>query len=364
MTSGHLALFIFVLGLSSLGRAVPSCGSVFRPEFLFGLEFTFTREDLVQEGRSTGRRLDLASNPRKAEVWLELRSHLERVCAQRADCRLVETQDKHGRAVRLEYRDGFYFTIGLDVMVLESNAKPLTPSQFEKVLPRFEKDLFEPALALGLRPHARIGGGHIHISKQAFEGNALAFRNFFVDFQNRPELAFGAFGAHLGNSPPLAALRSSQREALYKLLQEFDSEPKGWRKIWPRRWTIEKLAHEIEKRVYTHSTNPQWGAPHYYQALNLNRLQKPADQATLEIRSFRPQESPRAFLLQTRLLEAWINKMKSLEEPIAYKAPSRIREEPQEIVDSYAQLLRDLNLPFSEFRDLLPPHLRSFEPSH
>lgn len=48
--------------------------------------------------------------------------------------------------------------------------------------------IFTIARGLGLAPHARIGGGHVHIGRASFD-DALAMHNFIVDHCNHPELA-------------------------------------------------------------------------------------------------------------------------------------------------------------------------------
>lgn len=233
------------------------------------------------------------------------------------------------------------------------NAQPKTSTEFKKVAPRLEEFFLQPAAQAGLRPHIRAGGGHIHISRTAFEENALLFRNFFVDFQNRPELAFGALGNHLGNSAPLSALKPKQRQAAEKVLRDFD----------PQRQKIDDLVALLHREVFTEGYFTEWGSGNYYQAFNMTRMRNGGGKATLEIRSFRPQENTDVFQLQTTLLETWINKHKNLNKPLPFLNREGHDFRPQQIVDAYADLLRQLDLPWETYKILLPPNLRQIQPS-
>lgn len=335
----------------SFAQAAPACRQVFNPEFLFGLEFTVTSQEIVDEGNSGKQSGDFYRKPLKEKAWRAFIDRLKAECVKTGDCITKMSSDKHGTALKVIFPDGFYLTIGSDSAVLEINAKPQTVSQFDAA--RVQRYALDLAREVGLTPHERAGGGHIHISRKAFNENALLFRNFFVDFQNRPELAYGALGNHLGNSAPVAALKSRQRDALEQVLSEFD----------PNVMRINDLIARLHSEVFTDGYISEWGAPTYYQAFNMTRMMNSSSSATLEIRSFRPQESAHAYVLQTKLLLRWIEKLSSLSTEIQYIRKDKIPAHPQEIVDSFAQLLRDLDLKFEEYRILLPPRLRSLDPS-
>ncbi|MEZ0392140.1 MAG: hypothetical protein ACAH59_08000 [Pseudobdellovibrionaceae bacterium] len=345
--------FISILFLLSLNsQASFLCTQVHQIDYLFGLEFTFSNAQIVSEGNRNPKAPSLDENPLKKEHWENWLLKIQKKCLASGDCTTDMGYDKHDRALIVSFEDGFFFTVGSDSAALEVNAKPYTTQAYHDVLKRMDEYVFKTAKEVGLVPHDRAGGGHIHISRKAFEEKTLAFQNFLVDFQNRPELIYGALGNHLGNSAPLAALKPAQRDAFQNLLNDFN----------PKTSSINELVRRLSNEVFTEGYIADWGHGDYYQAFNMTRMMNDKNSATLEIRSFRPQESVEAFQLQIYLLETWVNKIKIMKEPIPYIRKDRHEYTGQEIVDAYAQLLESLNLPWDRFSVLLPSHLRQMRP--
>ena len=217
-----------------------------------------------------------------------------------------------------------------------------------------EDYVFATALEAGLKPHERAGQGHIHVSTKAFE-TGLDLRNFFVDFQNRPEIIYGALGNHLLNSPPLAAQSDVQRNQLDIVLNQLDTSSE--------KYSVRDFANLINSEVYTESVAKDWGSPSYYQAFNMTRVNLSASKATVEIRSFRPQTSPDMFELQTILLERWVERLKQIEKPIPYFNKNKYDYSAQEIVNGFHQLIVDLELPWRTFKVLLPEKYQHIQPN-
>lgn len=339
----------------SFVSAAPSCRYVFDRKddgYLFGLEFTLTNQMIVNEGNRNPKDYSTANNPLKKSAFDKFVSLLKEKCLITADCTTSETRDKHGPALKVTFKDGYFFTVGIDAAVLEVNAKPVTRIAFRQYTERMQSYVFDLGRRADLTPHERAGQGHIHISNKAFNRDALLLRNFFVDFQNRPELIFGALGNHLLNSPPLAAQKPTQRENLVEVLKDLDN----------RAYSIDDFVDAIHSKVYTGSHSGDWGSYTYYQAFNMTRMWKGENDGTLEIRSFRPQRSPHEFELQTKLLERWIQKLRSVRTPVSYIKKDRYQFSSQEIVDAYAEFLKFLDLPYEEFKMLLPVQLQSVPP--
>jgi len=344
-------IFAAVLFFAS-ARAANRCADFF--EFRFGPEFTVTSQEIVDEGNRNPTLASLERSPLKARAWRELVHRIQAKCQASGECVTSMTRDKHARALLISFANSYYITVGIDVSVIEANAAPRTRSSFHQNTEKVQQYFFDTAREMGLRPHERAGNGHIHISREAFREHGEVLRNFFVDFQNRPELIFGALGNHLLNSPPLAALKSEQRDALETVLRDLDSKPAA-------ALTIERFVTVIEEQVYTHTFYAELDDPTYYQAFNMTRLKNKRN-ATLEIRSFRPQESARIYELQTKLLDTWIRRMESLEQSIPYVRKDRHEFTPGEMVASFRDLVRQLDLDWSEFKILLPENLREIQP--
>jgi len=322
--------------------------------YMFGLEFTVTNQTIVNEGNRNPKDYSLSNNPVKAQALYKFWEMLAEKCQSHPGCRSTMSRDKHDQALRLDFEDGFYFTVGNDSAVIEINAKPQTIEGFRKVKHYLEDFVFDIAKQIDLNPHQRAGQGHIHVSRVALNGDAKLLRNFFVDFQNRPEIAYGALGNHLLNSPPLAAEKPHQREALKNILQQLDAK---------RRYSIEDFVNAVHRNVYTSSHAGDWGSYDYYQAFNMTRLLKAESSATIEIRSFRPQRNTHEFELQTRLISRWIEHLRMRETPIEYNMADKYDHTGQEIVDGYYKLIKELNLSWNEFKYLLPENLVNTQPT-
>lgn len=321
--------------------------------YRFGLEFTVTTQEIVNEGNRNPKDFSLSNNPIKAEALRRFWDLLKEKCGRHPGCASTMSSDKHGDALKLQFADGFYFTVGNDSAVIEINAKPQTINGFERVKGYLDDFVFKIAEQVGLRPHSRAGQGHIHISRDALLDDPVLLRNFFVDFQNRPEIIYGALGNHLLNSPPLSAQKAHQRQALHDLLAEFDA----------RHYTIDEFIDAVEGRVYTSSHAGDWGSYDYYQAFNMTRLKKSEASATIEIRSFRPQRSVQEFELQTRLISRWIEHLRDRPAPVEYNMSDRYEFTAQETVDGYYRLIQELSLPWNEYRALLPDNLIQIQPT-
>lgn len=320
----------------------------------FGPEFTLTNPKLIAEGNQNPTNYNLSSNPIKAQALHEFWDLVKEKCKGYPGCTYRNSTDKHGDALEVRFEDGFYFTIGNDSCVIEINARPETINGFKKASHYIEEFVFVLGKQMGLEPHIKVGQGHIHISRLAFLENGFLLRNFFVDFQNRPEIIYGALGNHLFNSPPLSAQKREQRVELNDFLEELDQRGS---------YTIEEFVNGIHQRVYTSTIAAEWGRPEFYQAFNMTRLLLALEKATLEIRSLRPQRSVREYELLTKLFSAWIEHLRKIDKPIKYNMSHRYEFTNIEIVDGFYKLIQKLELSWSEYKELLPPHLVSITPS-
>lgn len=268
---------------------------------LVGPEFTLTRSDLFQLGRSGN-----ATDQYYTNIFRELEMAIRRNCT---DCTIL-IDDTSKPVMTVTVPGGFTIKYARDPWVIEVTTSPLHPSQIQNqiFIEKTQKIIWNAAREIGFEPHSRVGGGHIHFDLEShFEGNVLHFFNFVVDIANHPELFLGALGFDLLNAPPIAVLSEKQRNAFKDIVQNFD----------PQTQTIDDLKSIIRNRVYSKSflMNKYDHVDYYttkYQALNLDH------QKTLELRGFRPQESIQHFVLDIQLIQSRIEKLKNLKQPLQY----------------------------------------------
>ena len=372
-THARILIVVIFLSIGSQAHAYPACfaklikfADIFKrahvptiSESTFGPEFTFTNQTLVNEGnkalseaiasgRGAASALKTKFNTEKYEAFKET---LIARCKARKDCSTSIGYDKHGENVRVTYRDGWYFEVGIDMCVIETQTKPGRIADFVFNKKRLEKDLWKVAESLDLRPHSRAGQGHVHIGLNAFDHDPVVLRNFFVDYANHPEVAFGALGNHLLNSPPIAALKPEQRSGLKLALDEFDAaEAKS----------IPQFVRLIHKYVYTSTTAESWGGADYYHAIRLKRSLTINDASTVEIRAFRPQATVDEFVLQLELIQARINYLKS-KPLVEYIETSRYEYSPQEVVNGFHKYVTETGLNWDKYKVLLPPNLQNIK---
>jgi hypothetical protein len=330
----------------------------------FGSEFTFTNEEIMADGKRLGDEQSASpSNLAAMETW---KNWVQKECP---NCVITKQIDREKNPFyRIEHPTGFWFQIAVDPWVVETQMKPLTLQEYKKLRNVINSLVFEGAKkSAGLTPHRIIGGGHIHLDLETtFKNDARFFRNLFADYQNFPELAVGVFGDHSDNAPPLAVQKKSQREELHRILTNFDTNPFDY--------SIEELAEEIEKNVYTETFYYKFG-PKKYQAVNLNRVTNPhipSSDRTIEIRGFAPQKSIDEFILILELLEARLAYVKSYDGSIKFNHETTLEadpveetiSDPQRVVDQFYKYVTQAGLSWEKYKVLLPEPLQQIQAKH
>ena len=278
--------------VDSIPRA-PSSENViglYQDEPLYGMELTFTSEELKDAGRSAGG--NTINTKANKQAQKELIQEILKVCD---GCTVSWTSDKNGlRSGRITYPDSHYFDITLDPWVVEVIGKPIPQSKLKKLTKRMQTDIFDPARRIGLQPGFGAGGGHIHFGiKGLFENDANLLRDFLVDSYNHSELGSGILNYDHANSPTLDALPEASKRAFWDIIDNFD--------YWPT--SLLELSNDILKRVHK-KTVKLWAPPQKYHGINLMRLKKkvPVNDRTIELRFIRPQQSGEQFRLITTLI--------------------------------------------------------------
>ncbi len=293
-----LVLFLFVLA-TVLAQAAGRSGP----------EWTFTNDELIELGRIR----DTMSLPNASEGHDQYQRKMLSLWAREIklacpDCTIKKaggffTIDQ----LRVQISESVWFEINRDPWVLEVTASAMDQETFAKHSELFQKLIWDSAKKIGISPHTRVGGGHIHLEIKSFFGSDRnLFRNFLVDLANHPELFLGALGFDLLNAPPLAILFGKQKQNFEKILADFD---KG-------SMSINELMARINSEVYSETFyDPyphQQHNPEKYQAVNL------LHDETIELRGLNPQESARIHFLLLQLFEARIEYLKKQKGLLAY----------------------------------------------
>ncbi len=272
----------------------------------------------------------------------------------RLDCEVEMGRVKENPAIKIKFSDGFWMEISHDPSVLEITMKPGNKDHYLKNQARIEHFGFQAAKNFGLYVHERIGGGHINYDlESAFKKNSLLIRNFIVDRANHPELGWGVFGNHLGNAPPFAALASSSKVALYKIIHDFDN---GTIK------TAEQLFIRIEKEVYTN--NPfDWRPDAYahYQDLSFEKAKADTNNfyRRIEVRGQRPQMSFEHMIKDLELADRNLDYLSSIQKPILLDMPANANYSNSYAISHFSEWAQARGIDPKSYQDIILPPARS-----
>ena len=280
----------FTLALHSAALAKP--GKV-------GGEWTFASPETIEAGRDIpAKGVDQHEKiiNQTLNKWLK---HIAKRCG--SECRIVGNKIHVGK--------DFWFELHNDPWVIEVTAEAKDSDELRRseLAAKYQDMIWGSAAEIGLKPHSRVGGGHMHFDIAThFGDNALLFRNFVVDLINHPELYMGILSLDYLNAPPLAIQKKEQREALKALLQRFDQG----------KMTIKDFKSAMNSEVYFSTYMSHVGHPSYYpdkyQVGNLKHAE------TIEIRGNRPQTSFEHYMLLVELFEKRIDYLAQFKTAIPY----------------------------------------------
>lgn len=300
--------------------------SVFAHQAWFGAEWTFTNDNIINDARSIG-----GSDDRDflREKWLE---KIKEKCAK---CMVDQ--------YTVTLPNGHWFRIHRDPWVLEVNASPMTLADIRENKAIFQALVWDTAEEVGLKPHYRVGGGHIHLDLEGhFQQNHNLFRNFIVDLANHPELFMGLFSLDYLNAPPLALLGRESIDQFSETLNQFDND-----RMSLTEFTVAiSKAYQLSRNFGTSGVRDS-----KYQAVNFNHSQ------TLELRGFRPQVSMEHFELIAEILTQRLEVLKKIDGLIFYN--------PKDYFDRVSTTIKDYmehyetNLAPDEILDVLIKYLSS-----
>ncbi len=316
----------------------------------YGPEFSFTTPEILRAMSGATN----YNNPVNVEILRNWKEMFEQLCVIE-NCIVSKTSDKHGEAYRVKFNDDFWFQAGVDTGCLEVQTSPSTVQEFKSKEKLLNKFIWDTGKTLGLKPHKRIGGGHINMDlTTAFPGNnALLFRNFIVDQANSPELTAGIFGNHTGNSPPISALEPHLHDVFKEVIQIFDETHDRFGGLD----AIDHLGREVTRRVYV--SNPFWlnnnkkvWDPDYYQHMNFRnaKTSTPENSRRLELRGYRPQQSLKEFILELEFLDARLNYLNELNTPIPVNIPSTIHISKENKIKKFKKMAKESGLDLRRFK--------------
>lgn len=312
----------------------------------YGPEFTFSSQEIYKDFMKNPKKPDTDENLKALERW---KKGIEDSCSY---CVITSFRDKHGLAYRIQ-KGELEFNISLDNGVIEVQMPPATREQARANKDFIQKEIFDSAAKIGLKPEKKLGGGHIHIGyAEAFGNDPLLFRDFLVDFANNPDMANGIFSDSIENAPPIISLGEKNRQAFIETIEDFDRKPRSG----------EALARTIAAKVYTNTT--KFTSPKHYQALKLERIHnaKFKNQKTLEIRSFRPQQSAEQYLVEIELLEERLKYLKRWGGKIPIDLPHNLSEAKDKVTKFYIYT-QEMGFPWERAINILPEGLQKIRPN-
>ncbi|MEN0057214.1 MAG: hypothetical protein AAGB31_00130 [Bdellovibrio sp.] len=329
------SLFIFIFLISQLS---------FADGVRFGIEWTFTNKEIIAEAKKEGNyAVALFSNTNARDKLLKKILKKCSTCTLATESnRYFDNEPKYNIQFNLETA----VSIDIDPWVIEINGHAVA-KDFQKNA-EFYKLIFQSADEIGLHPHERIGGGHIHIDfKTAFQGDEQKARNFIVDLLNHPELAMGLLSKDFLNAAPLAMLPQNQQELFQEILTKYDAG----------RISFDQFIVEINEKVYQVSYDEFDPEPSKkYQAVNLTRAGSHSKARTIELRFFRPPKSFEEFLLQIDLIERRIEFVNQISGRIAY-IPKNFRNNfptANQLAKRFSEFLLEMGQDSEKFKPLLP----------
>lgn len=349
-SGARAALGFLVLMLALVAKAFPPT---------YGAEFEFTNMELHQ---GTGSRL----RGREAGAARAMALRIHELCLS-AGCSVEEIKGKWESDYRVKFRDGWYFVVSYDPLVVEVQTKPSTLEELRAHRELMNRLIFSAAQDVGLSPH-ESKAGHFNVGVlSAFGNDPKLFLRYFVDYANHAELAYGIFRKEMRKSPPLAALPVESHEALREIIAEVEAG---------RLRTVAEVAVAIDRRVYTSSlAPPEWGAsPQHNQALAVNKISaarldrggpfgfffgvKVTDQP-FEIRAMKAQNSADDFILLAELFEKRLEFLRRQTGAIRFEVADLSALDGNQAVRRFRGYLQEAGVDLASYRALLLPSAQS-----
>lgn len=355
-------------------------------EALFGPEFNFTNNKLIQAGIKKGP--TFIELPESLKAQSDFKDLVAKKCP---DCQINAKTDKLGyTSFAVKHPDGWVFYISIDPWVVEVQVDPMTEKQIAHAVPEMQRLIFDSAHEIELESQDQAG--HIHIGvATGFAESPLLFRNFIVDWISHSRMAFLLFGANKMNAPTIDMLGESSLENFTKLIQLYDESG-----IWKRKGAPSKTAAWIQKRLrdirlrsvgisfedtfamtprglemsdlslaindYVYFKTVAHVAPaDKYQNLNLTRMRNSPENQTIELRSVHEMASAHEYLEWARLLQGRINYLEKIRKPIPFIGVKSVST--REAIDDFYEYASKSGMKWKRAAPLMKGYYRFMEPS-
>lgn len=186
--------------------------------------------------------------------------------------------------------------------ITDTKLNNLTIEDFEKYEAIIEEVLYKGMRSLGYAPHPVIGAGHLNVGvESAFSGNIRHLKNFLslvMNDQSLP-LIFGSYEHDYLYATPIQHFPLAAQNRIANILNE--DKP---------RETTESVMSQISKEfAVNHPVDPSNRSSFIKQkfvAVSMRDFDV-ASKRRLEIRTMRPQQSFKQFILQAKLYQALID---------------------------------------------------------
>ncbi len=340
---GKDAIFIILIFLAGFVHAKPP-----EVQLLFGPEFTF---QTPPEGQ----------HDYLERFFHRMRDHL--VYGQLPGARFRTI----GKRVFIS-PNGWEYELSVDLSVVEIKMKPMTVYDFTRFAADIEDAIFVSARNEQSYPALFLGGGHINIDIHDLMEHPLLLRNFIVDLHNHNELFMGIFNYDTHNALPYPLFPESHKIKFIKVIEDFDAGAyapvaagtfRFLKDIKKAFWEMHDPYLHMWGKYYISRT--RWVAINFLNADSLPR-------GRLELRGVRPQQSIYTWLAQIRLLQARLNYLSRLNEPIPLKLETPVLPisdpndallvppvNPQKALESFHRYLSEAGEKWEDHRDYLWP---------
>jgi len=342
------------------------------PEAGFGMEVTVTSRVLRNSPLLRKTKDDDTTTAKGLELIEKLAQKIQKACRR---CIVESRLDKWEiPSYVVTFPSGWWFAITLDPDVLEFVAAPIHSSDKKQLLPLIQKYIYDFSAQLGLHPERVHGGGHIHLGiESAFDFDPLLFRNFIVDQFNHPELSGKIFAIDPDSAPTIMERKGSERKAFQGILAKFDQKlieagihtVDWWRLSRKARHQrgldlILWFADQIEKEVYTSTTNKGWEKDKS-QAWSFvrvtNRELKP-EQLTLESRGLSPQPSAKDLFLMFEMYSTRLHLLREKGGFIPFIPYNYAEASNKELSMFFLEYLEEIHMKAQDFKNLVDSRVR------
>jgi hypothetical protein len=289
-------------------------------------------------------------------------------CKQRGDCKVEAIKKDYWendkivrgktRLYRINYNDGWWYEVDVDVGVIEVRHKPSTLPTLERLKKRMQKDIWDVGrkeLGLTILPE---NATHNHIGVKATFGNDLRkIRNYLVDCANHQEVGLLTTD-DLYNAPPLSKIGRHQFAEFEKVIDELDAG-----KITSVPDLEEQLGRRVFNRTFDMDMLGEYDHAQKYQATNTTRMNRKfrSDERTVEHRDQPGVSSAEDYLRWVRLRvrrAAYINSLEGTIKLHKFNPDAS----PTALVSNFYGMIKEDGLKWKDYRKFLRKKYRSVKP--